>query len=142
MLAYADETGEALAGELRPGNAGANTAIDQIAVAERALGQIPAAHIETIDVLLRVDSAGACHELLDWARQGRIGFSVGYDLTETIRTAILENPDGAWAASLDQDGTERPNGQVAEITEHLDLQTSYEQMLWMGLMRKAAYLPG
>ena len=30
MLAYADETGEALAGELRPGNAGANTAADQI----------------------------------------------------------------------------------------------------------------
>ena len=31
MLAYADETGEALAGELRPGNAGANNAADQIA---------------------------------------------------------------------------------------------------------------
>ena len=32
MLAYGDETGEALAGELRAGNAGANTAIDQIQV--------------------------------------------------------------------------------------------------------------
>ena len=31
MLAYGDETGEALAGELRPGNAGANNAADQIA---------------------------------------------------------------------------------------------------------------
>jgi hypothetical protein len=41
MLAYADETGEALAGELRPGNAGANTADDQIAVAEQAIVQIP-----------------------------------------------------------------------------------------------------
>ena len=30
MLAYADETGEALAGVLRPGNAGANNASDQI----------------------------------------------------------------------------------------------------------------
>ena len=37
LLAYADETGEALAGELRAGNAGANTAADQIAVAEAAL---------------------------------------------------------------------------------------------------------
>ena len=34
MLADGDETGEALAGELRLGNAGANNATDQIAVAE------------------------------------------------------------------------------------------------------------
>ena len=67
-----DETGEALAGELRPGNAGANTAADQIAVAEHALAQIPAEHIERIELLLRVDSAGATHELLDWCREARI----------------------------------------------------------------------
>jgi hypothetical protein len=36
MLAYAQETGEALGGELRPGNAGANTAADQIKVLEAA----------------------------------------------------------------------------------------------------------
>ena len=48
MLAYGDQTGEALAAELRPGNAGANTAEDQIAVAEAALEQIPAGHIERI----------------------------------------------------------------------------------------------
>jgi len=77
MLAYADETGEALAGELRPGNAGANTAADQIAVAEQALEQIPVGHIEGIELLLRVDSAGASHELLDWCREGRIRYSVG-----------------------------------------------------------------
>src|SRR5664280_2233558 len=41
MLAYADQAGEALAGELRPGNAGANTAADQITVAEHAINQIP-----------------------------------------------------------------------------------------------------
>jgi hypothetical protein len=121
MLAYCDQTGEALAGELRPGNAGANTAADQIAVAEAALEQIPEAHIQTIDIVLRVDSAGACHELLDWCREARIEFSVGYDLTEPVRAAITEIPDGAWACSLDQDSQERPNGQVAEITGQLDL---------------------
>src|ERR1039458_5719282 len=62
ILAYADETGEALAGELRPGNAEANTAIDQIRVAEQAIAQIPVEHIEAIVLLLRVDSAGASHE--------------------------------------------------------------------------------
>ena len=70
LLAYADQTGEALAGELRPGNAGANTAADQIAVAEQALAQIPDEHIESIDLLLRADSAGASHELLDWLPRG------------------------------------------------------------------------
>ena len=123
MLAYADQTGEALAGELRPGNAGANTAADQIIVAEQALAQIPAARIEDIEILLRVDSAGACHDLLDWCREGRIAFSVGYDLTETVRTAILDIPDQDWVCSLDQDDTERPNGQVCEITDNLDLET-------------------
>src|SRR5205823_7463049 len=119
MLAYADQTGEALAGQLRPGNAGANDATDQIAVAEQAVAQIPAAHIETIEILLRVDSAGASHELIDWCREGQIEFSVGYDLTETVRAAILQIPEHDWVCSLDQDGHARPNGQVCEITEHL-----------------------
>jgi len=117
MLAYADETDEALASELRPGNAGANTAADQIMVAEQAIGQIPAAHIEDIEIVLRVDSAGACHELLDWCREARIGFSVGYDLTEAVRAAILDTPDGDWVSARDQDGVQRPNGQVAEVTD-------------------------
>jgi len=121
MLAYADETGEALGGELRPGNAGANTAADQIMVAEQALAQIPAEHIEQMEILLRVDSAGACHELLDWSREARIAFSVGYDLTEAVREAILDIPDGDWVSALDQDATQRPNGHVCEITDGLDL---------------------
>jgi hypothetical protein len=121
MLAYGDETGEALAGELRPGNAAANSAADQIAVLEHALGQIPVEHIETIELLLRVDSAGATHELLDYCRAGRIRYSVGYDLTDAVRAAILKTPDGAWVCAQDQDGSERRNGQVTEITEHLDL---------------------
>ena len=121
LLAYCDQTGEALAAELRAGNAGANTAADQIQVAELALEQIPTEQIEDLKVLLRVDSAGASHELLDWCRDGRIRYSVGYDLTETVRTAIVEIPDDAWARALDQDGDERPNGQVTEITHLLDL---------------------
>jgi hypothetical protein len=121
MLAYGDETSEALAGELRSGNTGANTAIDQIDVAEQAIGQIPAEYIENIKLLLRVDTAGASHELLDWAREGRIGFSVGYELNEAVRDAILGIPDNDWVPALDQDGSPRPNGQVAELTGRLDL---------------------
>jgi hypothetical protein len=123
MLAYAHETGEALGGELRPGNAGANTAADQIQVAEHALAQIPTGHIEGINLLLRVDTAGATHKLLAWAREHRVRYSVGYDLTEAVRAAILKTPDESWLATVDQDGAQRPNGQVCEITAHLDLGT-------------------
>jgi hypothetical protein len=122
MLAYADQTGEALAGELRPGNAGANTAADQIAVAEDAINQIPEEHIERIEILLRADSAGASHELLDWCRDARIRFSVGYELNDAVRAAILQIPDEDWVSAVEQDGTPRSNGQVAEITAALDLE--------------------
>lgn len=121
LLAYFDETSEAAAGMLRPGNAGANTAADQIEVAEAALEQIPTARVEEIDVLLRVDSAGASHELLAWAREGGIRFSVGFDLREAVREAICAVPEDAWRAALDQDGSQRENGEVAEITLLLDL---------------------
>ncbi len=118
MLAYTDETGEAMGAELRPGNAGSNTAADQIQVAEHAL-----AHIQDIELLLRVDTAGATHKLLAWAREHRVRYSVGYDLSEQVRAAILKVPDARWLATTTQDGGERPNGQVCEITSSLDLDT-------------------
>jgi hypothetical protein len=121
LLAYCDESSEALAGILRPGNAGANTAVDQIAVADEALAQIPEEHIEEIELLLRADSAGATHELADWCRDARIGFSVGYDLTEPVRRAIGKVPENAWVSALQQDGSERRNGEVCELTGLLDL---------------------
>jgi hypothetical protein len=140
MLAYGDETGEALAGELRPGNAAAHNAADQIQVAEQAVAQIPATHVETIEIVLRVDSAGASHELADWCRDGGIEYSVGYDLTETVRSAILQIPEHDWVCSLDQDGHVRPNGQVSEITQHLDL-SSWPQGTRVIIRRERAH-PG
>jgi Transposase DDE domain group 1 len=121
LLAYCEESSEALAGILRPGNAGANTAADQIAVGDQAVAQIPEAHIEEIEMLVRADSAGATHELADWCREANIGFSVGYDLTEPVRAAILKAPEDAWVAALDQDGSERENGEICELSELVDL---------------------
>jgi len=86
-----------------------------------ALEQLPREVVENADILVRCDSAGATHELLDFCRDGALRFSVGFDLTEAVRRAILALPEQAWTAALDQDGTPRDNGQVAEITDHLDL---------------------
>ncbi len=41
-------------------------------------------------------------------------------MTEAVRAAILEIPDDAWVPALDQDGSERENGEVCEITDRLD----------------------
>ncbi len=121
LMSYADETREALSGLLRPGNAGANTAEDHKTVIDRALAQIPAGHIENMEILVRCDSAGATHGLADHCREHAMRFSVGYELTEAVRAAILQIPEDAWVSALDQDGSERKNGQVAEITDKLDL---------------------
>lgn len=121
LMAYCDETDEALAAILRPGNAGSNTAADHITVVEHALAQIPAELIETIEILVRTDSAGATHELLDFCREHRLRYSVGYELTEQTRAAILKIPEDSWVAALASDGTPRENGQIAEITTALDL---------------------
>jgi hypothetical protein len=125
---YCDETGEALAALLRPGNAGANTAADQIEVGDLALAQIPDGQIEEIDILLRADSAGATHELADWCRDAQIELSVGYDLTEPVRAAILQMPADAWVPALDQDDSERENGEVCELTGRVDLSAWPEGM--------------
>jgi hypothetical protein len=121
LLAYADQTREALGGLLRAGNAGANTAADHVAVLDLALAQIPAAHVERIEILVRADTAGATHGLTDYCQVHDLRFSVGYELTEPVRAAILETPEDAWIAALDQDGTARNNGEAAEITDSVEL---------------------
>ena len=122
MLGYLDGSEEALAGLLRPGNAGANTAADKIAVLDAALAQLPKRVAAREAVMVRADSAGATHELIDFCRDGRLRFSVGFDLTEPIRTAILALTKDAWVPALCQDGEPRDDGAwVAEITDGLDL---------------------
>jgi hypothetical protein len=121
LVAYLDETREALGAVLRPGNAGANTAIDHLVVLELALEQIPRTHFQTIEILVRTDTAGATHALIDYCREEELQFSVGYELTEPVRQAILKTRQEAWIAALDQAGSERTNGEVAEITSLIDL---------------------
>jgi hypothetical protein len=59
LLAWLDNTGEALAGMLRPGNANANAAADHIQISDEALAQIPHEHRHGTPILIRADGAGA-----------------------------------------------------------------------------------
>ena len=123
LLAYLDQTREALAGVLRSGNAGANTAADHIEVLELALEQLPRAAVQDAEIVVRTDSAAATHQFTDELRAARVGFVMGLDLTEGVREAILGLPEAAWRPAISQDGEPREGAWVAELTDHLDLTT-------------------
>jgi hypothetical protein len=121
LLAYLDESREALAGVLRPGNAGANTAADHIDMVDLALEQLPRQVVEQAQIVVRTDSAAATHELTDELRVAKINFLMGLDLTAGVREAILGLPEQAWRPAVRQDGGTREGAWVAELTDHLDL---------------------
>jgi len=114
LLCYEATSEEALAGLLRPGNAGFNTACDHIAVLERALAQLPAEQVGP-GLLVRADRAGATHEFVEHVVARGLGFSVGLDLTERVRHAILVLPEPSWQPAIASDGGEREGAWVAEL---------------------------
>ncbi len=88
LLCYLEGFDEALAGKLRAGNATANDGADNIEVLEMALHQLPKSK-RNRTMLVRADSSGATHILLDRVRELGLEFSVGMDLYESVREAIL-----------------------------------------------------
>jgi Transposase DDE domain group 1 len=123
LLAFLDNTNEALAGILRPGNAGANTATDHISVTDLALAQIPDAERHGQPILIRADGAGATKAWLTHLhalRHGEHGldldYSVGFTMTESVQAAILALPEHAWTPAVRVDGRLREGGDVAELT--------------------------
>jgi hypothetical protein len=119
LVCYLDESNEALAGILRPGNAGANTAADHIAVLQQAMEQLPEP-AWGMEILARADSGGATHDFVDELRAFEICFSISFDLTEPVRDAILAMPESAWVPAVTQAGEEREGAAVCELT-NLDL---------------------
>ncbi len=124
--AWLDNTQEAPAAMLRPGNAGANTAEDHVGVLDAALAQLPVTPrgidpVNGVAVLARADSAGASHGFLNALRRRGLEFSVGFDITEDVRLAILDVPKTAWVEAVHQDYELREGANVAELTALLDL---------------------
>jgi len=81
-------TGEMVAVQLRPGNAGSNTATDHIAVTRAALAQLPGhqpGRRTGRKVLIRTDGAGSSHRFLQWLTAQRLSYSVGFALPTTPR---------------------------------------------------------
>jgi hypothetical protein len=116
LLCYLAETGEPLAGLLRPGNAGANTAADHFEVLQLALEQLPTEDLQR-EILVRADIGGRTHAFTQDCRDAGIRFSVGYEVDERVREAILALPDSAWEQAVDAEGAERKGAQVVELTD-------------------------
>jgi hypothetical protein len=119
LVCFEAATREAMSALLRPGNAGSNNAWDHVEVLCLALEQLPAS-VDPRSVLVRCDSGGATHLLTDTASELELRFSVGFDLTEPVRAAILRLPESAWQAALAADGEPRDGAGVAELAD-LDL---------------------
>jgi hypothetical protein len=130
--AWLANTAESLAMLLRPGNAGSNDAADHIAVLAAAIRQIPSRMRSRL--LVRVDGAGASHELIAHllsltSRRRTVLFTCGWAITEADEQAIRLLPADAWQAAVDQDGTVQKGTAVAEITHLMSRAAGWPQGL-------------
>ena len=120
LLAYLDNTNEALAGILRPGNAGSNTAADHITVLDLALAQLPEA-VRDGRILVRTDGAGFSHAWVEHLTEAGLEYSTGFPVTEQVRSAIAAVPAWAWTPAIDPVGGLRDGADLADVTGVLDL---------------------
>jgi hypothetical protein len=117
-------TGEPLHIQLRPGNAGSNTAQDHIDVVKAALRQLPQHRSGTRPgrkVLIRVDGAGSTHAFLDWLNGQRLSYSVGFGLPDSTPELLTKIPESVWTPAYDAHDQVRDGAWVAELTDLLDL---------------------
>jgi hypothetical protein len=130
LLAFLDRPevagGEALAGLLRAGNAGSNTAADHVTVLDTALAALPEyarprpGDPSSPRVIARSDSAGATHLFAAACRKRGVGFSFGFPIDERIQRVVDLIPDQCWHPAIEEDGL-RDGAWVAEATGMIDL---------------------
>jgi hypothetical protein len=131
LLAFLDRPevagGEALAGLLRPGNAGSNTAADHVQLLDMALAALPAhARPRPGDpasprVLARSDSAGATHAFATACRKQGVEFSFGFPVDERVQNVVGLIPDQCWHPAIEDGDELREGAWVAEATGMIDL---------------------
>jgi hypothetical protein len=129
LLCYLDRpeiaSGEALAGLLRAGNAGSNTAADHIELLDMAIANLPEPARPVPQggprLVVRTDSAGATHDFAAHCRGVGVSFSMGFAITEAVRDAIAELPEERWSVAIEAGNDIRDGAWVAELTDALDL---------------------
>lgn len=113
------------AGMLRPGNATANNAGDQLAMIDEAIGCLPVAwqagHAPGDDaalvrrrLLVRADTAGGTKKMLTGLAARNLVFSVGMRTSDAAIAGIQAIDETAWQAAVDANGKLREGAQVTE----------------------------
>lgn len=119
--------GEALAGVLRAGNAGSNTAADHVTVLDLALAQLPLAYrprpgdADSPRVLARSDSAGATHAFAAACVDRGVEFSFGFPIDARIRAIVDLIPAHCWDPAIQTDDDLRDGAWVFEATGMIPL---------------------
>lgn len=119
-------SGEALAGLLRKGNAGSNTAADHITVLRMALAALPEqarpvpGDPASPRVLARSDSAGATHDFAAACVKEGLEFSFGFPVDARVQRVVDVIPQQCWHPALNGEGL-REGAWVAEATGMIDL---------------------
>ena len=134
LMCFLDNTHEALAGLLRDGNAGSNTAADHVTVTDLAIGQIPDEYRYGTPILIRADGAGATKAWLRHLRglrdQGMdVRFSVGFTLTDAVKQAIV----GGAGRRLDPGDRRRRRGPRRRLgrRDHPPPHAGHQQRRWL-----------
>jgi hypothetical protein len=108
IVSYLDETGEALAGLLRPGNAGSNNTADHLEVLDRSLAQLPVAP-DDVEMLVRTDTAGATHGFVEGCRDRGVRFSIGLPVDVRVREGLCLAQEEDWIPAASPTG---PSGRA------------------------------
>jgi hypothetical protein len=129
MFCFADATGEALSGVLRPGNAGANTVADHLDVLDQAIAQLPEsiavghrsgddATTTTRTIVVRADSAGCTEGFLAGCRDRHVTFFVTARSNPQVTAAVCDaiGIGSVWEPARTQAGEPRDGAAVCELT--------------------------
>lgn len=90
---------------LRPGNANANDAADQITVLDAALAQLPD-HLRS-RVLVRGDAGSGVKAFVAHIQALGLDYTVGLHGRQPVLDALQSLPNQAWRNALDADGRPR-----------------------------------
>jgi Transposase DDE domain group 1 len=121
IISFLDATGEALACLLRAGNAGSNTAVDDIAVLDDSLAQLPIDPTQ-VEIIAQTDAAGMTHKYLDTCRERHVRFISGHELSANIAAVLVTLPQQRWQPAISAEGSDwRDYAHVTEITDLVDL---------------------